>query len=343
MVFKKEVFSLWIGPSLSILEQAAINSFLKHDFTFILYVYEPVKNVPENTIIKDANNVINFEKYKKYNNPSFFSNLFRYKRLYEVGGIWVDMDIILIHEIDDILMYNHYIFTSEKTKYTEHINAGMIGCIPKTTLMLDCYNEVKNKIKQNVEIRQGMLGPKILKFFVDKHELNHYVEPYYSFCYYGYNSLDKIFSEENHTLSILADEDIRGLHLWNNALKANKIRKEIPVYNTIYNKLIELYKPDKTFKAVIPPFQSEKNYDSIFGNVTSKNIIICYAEDKIEKIKNENPNACVILIKNNINYFITTINRYNTHVYRMADKISITEYENLPHKNKIIIKNILKK
>ncbi len=104
--------------------------------------------------------------------------------------------------------------------------------------------------------------------------------------------------------------------------------------------MIELYKPDKTFKAVIPPSQSEKNYDSIFGNVTSKNIIICYAEDKIEKIKNENPNACVILIKNNINYFITTINRYNTHVYRMADKISITEYENLPHKNKIIIKNI---
>ncbi len=75
------------------------------------------------------------------------------------------MDIILIHEIDDILMYNHYIFTSEKTKCTEHINAGMIGCIPKTTLMLDCYNEVKNKIKQNVEIRQGMLGPKNFKIF----------------------------------------------------------------------------------------------------------------------------------------------------------------------------------
>lgn len=344
MVFKKEVFSLWIGPSLSVLEQTAINSFLQHGFTFVLYIYAPVKNVPENTVIKDGNSVINFEKYEKYNNPSFFSNLFRYKRLYEIGGIWVDMDLVLLNSIDHILKYNDYIFTSEAKENYDHINAGLIACVPKTTLMLDCYNEVKNKIKNNVEIRQGMLGPKILKYFVDKHELNHYTEPYYSFCYYGYKEVEKIFIQKNFSDGILNDKDILGLHLWNNVLAKNKIRKEDPINLTLYHRLTQLYKPKKVITALMPVKNNVKDYDINYDNSNmAKNIIICYDEDKIEPIKNENPCCFVVLIKKEINIFITMINKCNTHVYSVVDKISIQNFQALPHKNKIIIKNILKK
>ena len=52
------VQSLWVGNKLSRMEHYSIKSFLKLGFTYHLYVYENVKNVPKGTIIKDANTII---------------------------------------------------------------------------------------------------------------------------------------------------------------------------------------------------------------------------------------------------------------------------------------------
>ena len=57
MFFKKEVFSMWLGPELSIMEQACISSYLSKDITFILYIYEPLKNIPQGTIIENGNKI----------------------------------------------------------------------------------------------------------------------------------------------------------------------------------------------------------------------------------------------------------------------------------------------
>lgn len=46
--------SLWIGGSLSVMEQLCITSFLKNGHPFHLYTYEDVKNIPDGTIVKDA-------------------------------------------------------------------------------------------------------------------------------------------------------------------------------------------------------------------------------------------------------------------------------------------------
>ena len=110
MTFKNEVFSLWIGTTLTLLEQTCINSFLEKGTVFILYIYDNLENVPEGTLIRDANNVVPFSEYSKYDNPSYFSNLFRYNLLYELGGIWVDMDLLCINPID---LSTEYIFSSE--------------------------------------------------------------------------------------------------------------------------------------------------------------------------------------------------------------------------------------
>lgn len=94
---------LWIGPELSRLEKLCINSFLKNGHEFHLYTYQDVIGIPEKCKIKDANDIIPKDEIFYYSdtkgNPSAFSNMFRYKLLYDLGGYWSDMDMICLKKI----------------------------------------------------------------------------------------------------------------------------------------------------------------------------------------------------------------------------------------------------
>lgn len=341
MFFKQEVFSLWIGPELSIMEQVCISSYLSKNINFILYVYEPVKNVPQGTAVENANKIIPYTKYTKYNNPSFFSNLFRYKRLYELGGIWVDMDLICLKSPITLMKYNKYIFSSEISNNKQHINAGIIGCPQRSLLMHDCYQEVKQCIKdKNIVIKQGMLGPKLLKKNVEKHNLEHYVEPYFVFCVYGYKEIDKIFLKKDN--NILNDKEILGIHLWNNVVAKSKDNLKTQIRkDSIYYNIIKKFYSKNTFNAVVPFFQNNKETMLSLTN-NNLNICVCNSETTIKETKNNNPSCTILLVKKDINTFISSINKNNTNIYSLVDKVHIENFSNYTNEKKNSIKNILK-
>ena len=121
----KIVQSLWIGPCLSLMERSCIKSFLDKGHEFHLYVYGETKNIPEGCKILDGNEILPESEifyYKKNStncgksegSVSAFSNLFRYKLLFEKGGYWVDMDMVCLKYFD---FKDEYIFSSEETKY----------------------------------------------------------------------------------------------------------------------------------------------------------------------------------------------------------------------------------
>lgn len=97
------VNSLWIGDEVSNLEKVCIKSFIDHGLSYNLYVYdENINNLPEGVNIKNANEILNEDKIFTYKSGfnkgsvSGFSNYFRYKLLYQNGGVWVDTDIALL-------------------------------------------------------------------------------------------------------------------------------------------------------------------------------------------------------------------------------------------------------
>ena len=55
---KNIVQGLWIGESLSKLEQLAIKSFIDHGFEYHLYVYSKVENIPKGVIVKNGNDIL---------------------------------------------------------------------------------------------------------------------------------------------------------------------------------------------------------------------------------------------------------------------------------------------
>ena len=332
MSFKNEVFSLWIGSSLSIMEQACINSFLEKDTAFVLYVYKNLENVPVGTIIKDAHSVVPYSEYKQYDNPSYFSNLFRYKRLYELGGIWVDMDLMCLGSLLQIFKASEYIFSSELKNNEQHTNAGIIGCPAKSQVMLDCYNEVK---RTTGNIKHGQLGPKLLKKHVTIHQLDHYVYPYYVFCYYSFREVDKIF-KQNCSL----EDDILCIHLWNNVLTSKCIDKSNPTENTLYYSFIKTYSPRETFKH---QYQSYNQHEQYTINNTNNGILLAHSEAEAFSLKNENPNKSVVLLKTSFNAFLVNCNSLNTPVYDYVDKIILSRsIKNVDIKFNIL-KSLLKK
>ena len=329
MTFKNEVFSLWIGSSLSILEQTCINSFLEKGTAFILYIYNNIENVPAGTIIKDANTVVPFSEYSKYDNPSFFSNLFRYTLMYELGGIWVDMDLVCIQPID---LSSEYIFSSELKNNEQHTNAGIIGCPPKSALMHDCIKEVKRIVHNTQSIKHGQLGPKVLKKYVSKHELDHYVLPPYVFCYYGFREIHTIFSS---ITPIDALEDASCIHLWNNVLTKEGIDKTVPIKGSLYDSLIIRYLPISNTTVIYKKHKIEEQYTL---NLLDNSILVAYSESDALTLKQQNPSSRIVLIKQRVNVFLVQCNKLNTYVYDYTDKIILEEQRKFN-----ILKSLLKK
>lgn len=136
--------SLWIGNCLSRLELLCINSFLQNGHSFILWAYNSLENdIPEGCTVKNAGEIIppeNVFQYKHKNqfghgkgSYAGFSDIFRYKLLYEYGGWWTDMDVTCLKPLD---FEAPYVF---RTHHDLKVVGNIMKCPPRSELMKRCY------------------------------------------------------------------------------------------------------------------------------------------------------------------------------------------------------------
>jgi hypothetical protein len=98
---KPTVFQgFWHGPPLGLLRQACLCSFIRQGHIFELYTYAPF-SVPDGVVLKNAEDIIPFTQLFYFENPETgrkdlapFSDLFRFKLLFERGGWWSDVDTV---------------------------------------------------------------------------------------------------------------------------------------------------------------------------------------------------------------------------------------------------------
>jgi hypothetical protein len=98
------VHGLWINGNMTSLELLTIHSFIDHGYEFHFWTYnQSIQDLPQSVLLKDANEIIPTKEVFQYSNENQFghgkgsyagfSDIFRYKLLYEYGGWWTDMDI----------------------------------------------------------------------------------------------------------------------------------------------------------------------------------------------------------------------------------------------------------
>jgi hypothetical protein len=147
------VNSLWIGDEPGAIELLTLYSFIDKGHHFKLWLYEPLKTqLPKEVEICDANQILPREKVFVYKNKNSFghgkgsvagfSDIFRYKLLYEKGGWWVDMDVTCLKPLD----------FEEPYYFREHHDLLLVGNVMKcpvhSELMSRCYEEAARTVNE---------------------------------------------------------------------------------------------------------------------------------------------------------------------------------------------------
>ncbi len=243
--------SLWIGGELSVMERLCIASFLRNGHEFHLYTYNDVTKVPEGTVVKDAGDIIGSDrifKYKDRDTYAGFSNVFRYKLLFERGNYWVDTDVVCLKPFTS---ESDYVFAKSKRVKADGgdlipfwIESCVIKTPPGAEVMNYCYEE---SIKRNPkELNFGDIGPGLLEVGLNKFNLEKYVAAADVYCPIVYNDWKKVVSG-SPIVSCLEQANmlLRGslsVHLWNEMWRESSINKneKFPSFS-IYERLKKKY------------------------------------------------------------------------------------------------------
>ncbi|WP_146256170.1 hypothetical protein [Aestuariivirga litoralis] len=94
-VARDHVNTFWNGDALTPVEAACLASFVTRGIEVRFFSYDaPV--LPRGVTWHDASTILPRERLFHFDgSPSAFSNIFRYKLLFERGGWWVDTDVVM--------------------------------------------------------------------------------------------------------------------------------------------------------------------------------------------------------------------------------------------------------
>lgn len=252
--------SLWIGGSLSPVEQLVVNSYLKNNHPFILYTYAAVADVPDGVEIRDANEVISSsEIFLSHGSYAHFADWFRWRLLNLHGGYWSDMDVVCLKPLQftEEIVFGFEAWQRPNVSILK-FPKGHPVCMemedrcqfPNKLRFGDGRREVLKKL-----IRHYLLGnkresvgwgeaggPDGFRRVLDQFGLMESGLPFTYFYPIHHTSAHTIFDET------FAHQDglfvkTHALHLWNEIIRRNKINKNGPFpEHSLIQSLIRKYR-----------------------------------------------------------------------------------------------------
>lgn len=153
--------TFWAGP-MTDMELLCLKSWVGHGHPVHLYTYDDISGLPVGVIRMDARDIVPDDEFELYDGPmpktkstdAFaympFADKFRFRLLRYNGGLWLDLDIILIKPIPAELFDLEFFCSSERTlqagayksKETYKPNIGAIYCRePESDLMIELTND----------------------------------------------------------------------------------------------------------------------------------------------------------------------------------------------------------
>ena len=214
------VQSLWVGDALSPMEILCIRSYLASGHEFHLYVYDPVANIPEQTLVKDANEIIPKEKIyvDAFGGHVNLSNQFRYTLLFKLGGWWVDMDTVCLKPFD---FEDDFVFSSETVEPNNRcaVNTTYIKSLPGSEFLKDCLDFLENRGHE--DIHWGELGVNLISRMIFRNGLGGYVRSPVFFCPVSGHRLNRLIGASDEQIP----ENAYAVHWWHELWRRGKIDK----------------------------------------------------------------------------------------------------------------------
>jgi hypothetical protein len=172
------IYSLWVGPPLTLMEQLSITSFLQNGYEYHLYCYGKIPNVPAGAILRDAGEILPSSEIFYYQqgpgkgSVAAFANLFRYKLLLERGGWWADTDMICLRPLN---------FAGSVVFASEHYDAGIqttnsiLKLPPGHAVARACYETAMRE--DRAKLTWGKTGPALMDRIVREAGLQKFIQP----------------------------------------------------------------------------------------------------------------------------------------------------------------------
>lgn len=236
---EKNVHGLWIGKELSLMEMLTVKSFIENGYVFHIWTYDRLINdLPEGCVVCDANEILPAEKVFRYKYSSQFgtgkgsyagfSDIFRYKLLYEKGGWWVDMDVTCLKPFDVPAPYF----------FREHHDLPLVGNIMKapkgSAFMFKCYEDAVREVDENN--RDWHRPITILVENVFKFELQKYIVRDVSNTDEWHKIKPFVYSNK-----LPVPENWYFVHWCNEVWRTNNFDKNAPFYASFYGQLLMKY------------------------------------------------------------------------------------------------------
>jgi hypothetical protein len=162
------VHALWIGNRLSKLELLTVSSFIAHGHDFRLWTYSDVVTpLPEGVVLQDAAEILPrravfrsvvTDRETGVGKGSFagFSDLFRYKLLYDKGGYWTDMDITCLKPLD---FSEPYVFRSHRVG----VVGNLMKCPPGSPVMRLTFERAQQRLHSGWHFGNRALSETVLE------------------------------------------------------------------------------------------------------------------------------------------------------------------------------------
>ncbi len=245
------VASLWIGGSLSFLEQLCLKSFVDHGHRTILYAYGEVTGVPEGVEVLDANTIFpneNYIRHAKSGSPAVHADAFRYRMIEVQNVIWVDADMLCMRPWDfkdqwifgwekpDKLVCNAVLGLPRFSKTLAKLNALCATeypippwAKPEEKERLEKAHAAGNPVHVS-ELEWGVWGPAALTHFLNETGEMAHVLPQMAFFAIPFKHRRDLLNPGNHIDEQL-DGGCYGVHLWNRRLRRRIVTHENGIPN----------------------------------------------------------------------------------------------------------------
>ena len=222
---REEFGFMWTNedPLLPEMQLMCLKSFLAFGHRVVLYTYGNFTNIPEGIEVREGKRIFPFNPRGK--EPRFFSDLFRYHMLYNLGGWWIDMDVVCMKPFVFKEPHVFSLFDDSRTRY-RFMNNDVIRAPKGSWIMKEFIELTKELIDKRPNINL-IAGPDLLsRYFRDNRQFDSLVKEAIYFNQFPIATIVQQLAMMPYDPKLLQDPRVTGVHLCSWVWRTSKHKRE---------------------------------------------------------------------------------------------------------------------
>jgi len=218
------VRTFWHGSELSLYEELSLTSFVRLGHAVQLYSYRPLRPIEGVEAVDAARILPESEVFSYADGPgkgsyAAFANLFRYKLLYDLGGIWVDTDVLGIRSMSTLPP------ACVAWEDQSHINCAVMRFPVGHALIKALYERA---LELGRGVAWGQTGPRLLTALALADPTQLTILPRETFYPVHWSEAQRLVSPQEADACEAAARSSYCLHWWNEVLRRNGVSRSEP-------------------------------------------------------------------------------------------------------------------